>query len=350
MRPNPKVCVLGDLVSVKVAIRHDAASEKVMNKIASMLYENYDDLRKGSQSYPGQFKDALTPEEDAGVVEMIMFVLNVPWRLLFAFVPPPSMLGGWPCFFIALVMIAGVTALIGDLASLLGCSIGLKDSITAITLVALGTSLPDTFASKAATIGDANADAAIGNVTGSNSVNVFLGLGLPWMIAAGYWKSQGATDMWVGRVGFKNPEIVAEYADGGFAVPAGSLGFSVTVFCVCQVACLVILFFRRITFGFELGAIDPTSNHSLICSVFLAFLWFFYVTMSVLQTYEYVAENILFGVTGGCAFLFLVAMGGLKGALGAYESPPSDDGDQTENPVDVSVLGEVREDEKDAQD
>ena len=78
MQPNPKVCVLGDLVSVKVAIRHDAASEKVMNKIASMLYENYDDLRKGSQSYPGQFKDALTPEEDAGVVEMIMFVPNGP--------------------------------------------------------------------------------------------------------------------------------------------------------------------------------------------------------------------------------------------------------------------------------
>jgi hypothetical protein len=70
--------------------------------------------------------------------------------------------------------------------------------------------------------------------------------------------------------------------------------------------------------------------------------------MSVLQTYEYVAENILFGVTGGCAFLFLVVMGGLKGALGAYEPPPS--GDQTENPVDVSVLGDVREDEEDAQD
>lgn len=27
------------------------------------------------------------------------------------------------------------------------------------------------------------ADSAVGNVTGSNSVNVFLGLGLPWVIA-----------------------------------------------------------------------------------------------------------------------------------------------------------------------
>ena len=32
------------------------------------------------------------------------------------------------------------------------------------------------------------ADAAVGNVTGSNSVNVFLGLGLPWVIAVIYSK------------------------------------------------------------------------------------------------------------------------------------------------------------------
>ena len=32
------------------------------------------------------------------------------------------------------------------------------------------------------------ADDAIGNVTGSNSVNVFLGLGLPWLVAASYWE------------------------------------------------------------------------------------------------------------------------------------------------------------------
>ena len=77
--------------------------------------------------------------------------------------------------------------MIGDLANLLGCTLGLKTSVTAITFVALGTSLPDTFASKSAAIGDNNADASIGNVTGSNSVNVFLGLGLPWLLASIYW-------------------------------------------------------------------------------------------------------------------------------------------------------------------
>ncbi|ODM88768.1 Sodium/calcium exchanger 1 [Orchesella cincta] len=54
----------------------------------------------------------------------------------------------------------------------------------AITFVALGTSLPDLFASKAAATSEKYADNAVGNVTGSNSVNVFLGLGLPWLMAA----------------------------------------------------------------------------------------------------------------------------------------------------------------------
>ena len=77
--------------------------------------------------------------------------------------------------------------IVGDLAAIFGCLVGLKDSVTAITFVALGTSLPDLFASKQAAVQEKYADASIGNVTGSNSVNVFLGLGLPWMIASIYW-------------------------------------------------------------------------------------------------------------------------------------------------------------------
>ena len=62
--------------------------------------------------------------------------------------------------------------------------------MTAITFVALGTSLPDLFASKQAAQQEKTADSCIGNVTGSNSVNVFLGLGLPWVMAAIYWTAK----------------------------------------------------------------------------------------------------------------------------------------------------------------
>jgi solute carrier family 8 (sodium/calcium exchanger) len=84
-------------------------------------------------------------------------------------------------------MIGVLVIIVGDLAGIFGCLVGLKDEVTAITFVALGTSLPDTFASKTASINEKYADNAIGNVTGSNSVNVFMGLGIPWLIASIYW-------------------------------------------------------------------------------------------------------------------------------------------------------------------
>ena len=49
----------------------------------------------------------------------------------------------------------------------------------------------DTFASKVAAIGDDYADSSIGNVTGSNAVNVFLGIGIAWTIAAVYHALKG---------------------------------------------------------------------------------------------------------------------------------------------------------------
>ena len=51
--------------------------------------------------------------------------------------------------------------------------------------------LADTFASKVAAIQDDHADNSVGNVTGSNAVNVFLGIGIAWSMAAIYWTAKG---------------------------------------------------------------------------------------------------------------------------------------------------------------
>ena len=124
--------------------------------------------------------------------------------MIFAVIPPPGLLGGYPCFVISLAMIGLTVIVVGDLAEIFGCIVGLNPDvrqdqpdirvlmttlflqITAITFVALGTSLPDTFASKIAATSEKTADNSIGNVTGSNSVNVFMGLGIPWIIASIY--------------------------------------------------------------------------------------------------------------------------------------------------------------------
>jgi solute carrier family 8 (sodium/calcium exchanger) len=155
-------------------------------------------------------------------------------------------------------MIGICTAFIGDLANLLGCALEIPPSICAITFVALGTSLPDTFASKMAAVQDPTADNSIGNVTGSNSVNVFMGLGLSWTIASIYWACNGEE----------------------FRVDAGSLGPSVGVFCGCACTCIALLLVRRWTLGGELGGPVLAARMS---SAFLVLLWLVYLVSAVLM-------------------------------------------------------------------
>lgn len=50
--------------------------------------------------------------------------------------------GGYLCFVVSIFGIGVVTAVIGDIASYFGCTLGIKDSVTAIIFVALGTSIP----------------------------------------------------------------------------------------------------------------------------------------------------------------------------------------------------------------
>jgi solute carrier family 8 (sodium/calcium exchanger) len=103
-----------------------------------------------------------------------------------------------------------------------------------------------------------------GNVTGSNSVNVFLGLGLPWVIASIYWTSQGLP----------------------FTVKAGSITFSVGIFTIVSLIGLGILFLRRrlkCLGGGELGG--PSIPKYLSAALYLA-LWAVYILLSTLQAYD----------------------------------------------------------------
>merc|ERR550537_2029179 len=169
------------------------------------------------------------------MMDQVMHVCTFGWKVLFAIVPPTCYGGGWVTFFVALAFVGLLTAFVADIAGIFGCLLGLQDSITAITFVALGTSLPDTFASKTAAVNDDSADASVGNVTGSNSVNVFLGLGLPWLMATIIHTAADYSPLIPAHAG--NPKQ-QQLSSGSFGLVAGSLGFSVIVFCVCGILCL----------------------------------------------------------------------------------------------------------------
>merc|ERR1719375_704137 len=160
---------------------------------------NFDEMRAGNEACREQLVAAIYcgggPEEqkEAGKMDWVFHIIALPWKLVFALCPPTSYCGGWICFYTSLLLIGVVTAFIGDLAELFGCVFGVPDAVTAISFVALGTSMPDLFASQTAAQQDPTADASIVNVTGSNSVNVFLGLGLPWTMGAVFWVNTDRT-------------------------------------------------------------------------------------------------------------------------------------------------------------
>jgi solute carrier family 8 (sodium/calcium exchanger) len=217
---------------------------------------------------------------DVEPMEAFIHFACIGWKLLFAIVPPPHYAGGWACFGGALSMIGVCTYVVGDFANLFGCVLYIKTSVTAISFVALGTSLPDTFASMTAAVQDVNADPALGNVTGSNAVNVFLGLGLPWLIAT-YYDGQF----------FKNEKYNPDN-NPGYYVPAGALGFSVILFTCLAVTCILFLVGRRYVVGGELGGPQPGRN--LSCA-FLVTLWVIYLTLSTLQAYGKLGD-VAFGI------------------------------------------------------
>ena len=144
-----------------------------------------------------------------------------------------------------------------DLAKILGCLIGLRDEVTAITIVTFGTSLIDVFATRIASVKETTADNSIGNVMAANAISVFLGiyklnynggwsippppqptnhktnlrisdliynisscfiflgLGAPWLVASIYWE-------------ITNPLV-------GFNVKAAGLEFSTTLYIILGV-------------------------------------------------------------------------------------------------------------------
>ncbi|CAL8082527.1 unnamed protein product [Calicophoron daubneyi] len=260
---------LGDVARIKVNILE---SYEFKNTVDRLMKEGKWALVVGTSSWKEQFVEAVTvsaggdseekdEEKLPSCMDYVMHFLTVFWKVLFAFVPPTEYLGGWICFWVCIVVIGALTAVIGDMASSFGCSVGLTDAVTAITFVALGTSLPDTFASKVAAINDAYADSSIGNVTGSNAVNVFLGIGVAWSIAAIYHAIHGTV----------------------FLVQPGSLGFSVTVFCIFAFAAIfVILMRRRPSVGGELGG---PKVPKLTSGLFFFLLWIVYIVLAGLENY-----------------------------------------------------------------
>ncbi|KAK9983699.1 hypothetical protein SO802_033224 [Lithocarpus litseifolius] len=187
-------------------------------------------------------------------------LLLAPWRLLFAFVPPYHISHGWIAFICSLLFISGIAYVVTQLTDLISCVTGINSYVIAFTALAAGTSWPDLVASKIAAERQTTADSAIANITCSNSVNIYVGIGIPWLIDTAY-----------NFVVYREP-LRIQNAEG--------LSFSLLVFFATSVGCIAVLVYRRVTLGAELGG--PRLWAWVTC-VYFMLLWIIFVVLSSLK-------------------------------------------------------------------
>ena len=146
---------LGKISRTAVTITNDDEFNGVMNKLMMMTNANVDELRVNNETWAQQFKDAMVVNggdvENATTGDYVMHLLTMGFKvrgrldiisadnnnynsqLIFAVIPPPALLGGWPCFVVSLIMIGLIVIVVGDLAEIFGCLVGLKEEVGYIT-------------------------------------------------------------------------------------------------------------------------------------------------------------------------------------------------------------------------
>lgn len=126
------------------------------------------------------------------------FLLSFPIQLVVRFTCPDSsfdvfhedkkgrpekrVIGFTLGFVMSLVWISIFSYFLVYAASIFGCAVGLDPAVVGLTLVAAGTSVPDTILSVLVAI-QGKADMAVANSIGANIFDILMGLGFPWLAA-----------------------------------------------------------------------------------------------------------------------------------------------------------------------
>merc|ERR1712115_639709 len=115
----------GDNSRIMIRIRE---SKEFKSSVDKMMQKANNSMMVGSSSWLDQFTDAFTvqaddddEEEMPSCGDYIMHFLTLPWKLIFAFIPPTGLWRDYPTFVISILFIGGNTAIIGDVAGHLGC-------------------------------------------------------------------------------------------------------------------------------------------------------------------------------------------------------------------------------------
>ncbi|XP_073954149.1 sodium/potassium/calcium exchanger 5-like isoform X2 [Choristoneura fumiferana] len=138
------------------------------------------------------------PDEKTSGARRLLWILTWPISLVLWMTVPDCRRRRalYPLTFImCIVWIGGVSYLVAWIITIIGDTFDVPDSITGLTILAAGTSLPEAVSSVLVT-NQGHGTMGISNSIGSNTFDILLCLGLPWLVKSLYYPATPG-DHWV---------------------------------------------------------------------------------------------------------------------------------------------------------
>ncbi|CDW75956.1 na ca-exchange isoform a [Stylonychia lemnae] len=208
--------------------------------------------------------------EDITLSQCFAHLITIGWKAFFSIIPPRHYFYGIPTFFSCYAMMAVIMFLVREFAKLFACVNQVSEAVVGFTILAIGVSITDIFAlrrtaKKSPYIqGLCGSDQTLGYLLGSVCVNIYLGLGLPWLVAIVYVGVQEG-----------QPYIISEGED---------IYFSTLILAIVLATIIGIQFIRRWKSGGEIGSKNACEKNSFGLTVILA--WLVYTIMVCMRCYD----------------------------------------------------------------
>ncbi|XP_075061309.1 sodium/potassium/calcium exchanger 5 isoform X1 [Mixophyes fleayi] len=170
---------------MRVVRQHSRADSGIFQEGSdySQLSLSLHGLNEISEDPPSVFT---MPDND---LKRIVWVLSLPIITLFFLTVPDCRRKSWKKWFVltfvmSAVWISGVTYILVWMVTIVGETLNIPDTVMGLTLLAVGTSIPDTVAS-VLVAREGKGDMAMSNIVGSNVFDM-LCLGIPWFIKTAF--------------------------------------------------------------------------------------------------------------------------------------------------------------------
>ncbi|NXH02464.1 NCKX5 protein, partial [Loxia leucoptera] len=223
----------------------------------SQLSTSLHGLDEISEDHPNVFT---MPEAD---MKRILWVLSLPIITLLYLTIPDCRRQFWRnwfmvTFLISAAWISAITYVLVWMVTIAGETLGIPESVMGLTLLAAGTSVPDTVAS-VLVARKGNGDMAMSNIVGSNVFDM-LCLGIPWFIKTAFINTSGPIEVNSSGLTYTAISLICSVGFIFLAVHLNGWKIDKKLGTICLVLYLV---FTVLSILYELGIIG--NNPTRVC-------------------------------------------------------------------------------------